>query len=352
MMPIGIERISEASVTTRQGLTGRIFGKATLNTPLGGASITAGGIIDRGGLRGGVSAEFWRFGTEEPYTFPGGTVPVPNNTRIFLSLYGSAMTTTTEFDSDGNAEHGFAGQAFEKGFALPVNPQEIEISRDAEPVSREIIGLGETIIKKAPKLRRLTLESYFPNELPDPMSNPDVPIYYPTEYDNRITSFMLNKDVLQLQIISTSEITKTVTITEFPVIITKYSRIDRGGEIGDIYYSLSLTEYRAPRVVLLEEVKIKEDEPKIEEPKKTGKRQDIKCGDFVVVNGVVDVVVPKKAVGNICVVEKTHVARNVVGRIVGWDPLTKTILEIEFTEKYGELLKNSGNAALIKEIGR
>ena len=152
--------------------------------------------------------------------------------------------------------------------ALPVNPQEITISHPANPTTYDVEGIGEIIIPRMPKLRNLTIDSFFPREaLYLPMANGNS--WHPPDwYISFFRSLQKSGQPFELTIArggdeqyiydekgEVSDIAKTEYYdTVFDAVILDFTITDKGGEPGDVYYQLSISEYRDASPQTLAEV--------------------------------------------------------------------------------------------------
>ena len=128
---------------------------------------------------------------------------------------------------------------------LPVNPEKLPVEKDNDNGEYNVLGIGPIMMPRIPKLRVVTISSYFPGrsfpgvltsggfEPPEfyiqffeSAMNDRVPILYtPTRHYEDGTPFM------------TSDV-------GFQVLVTQFTYTEKGGETGDFYYDLELTEYR------------------------------------------------------------------------------------------------------------
>lgn len=128
---------------------------------------------------------------------------------------------------------------------LPVNPEKLPVARDNANDDYNVLGIGPIMVPRIPELRVVTISSFFPgrvfpgiltpNEFKTPefyiqffesAMNDKVPILYtPVRYYENGEPFMTGD-------------------SGFQVLVTSFSTEERGGETGDFYYDLELTEYR------------------------------------------------------------------------------------------------------------
>ena len=128
---------------------------------------------------------------------------------------------------------------------LPVNPEKLPVERDNDNGYYNVLGIGPIMVPRTPKQRVVTISSFFPgrpfsgvltpNEFKTPefyiqffesAMNDKVPILYtPVRYYENGEPFMTGD-------------------SGFQVLVTQFNTEERGGETGDFYYDLTLTEYR------------------------------------------------------------------------------------------------------------
>lgn len=125
---------------------------------------------------------------------------------------------------------------------LPVNPQKFPTARDNDNKDYNVLGIGPIMMPRTPKLREVTISSFFPGrnntEYPGAL-DPDVYISY-------FQSAMDNKTVLIYTPVRSYEDGTPFGTGDvgFPVLVTSFDTEERGGEVGDFYYDLTVTEYR------------------------------------------------------------------------------------------------------------
>ena len=128
---------------------------------------------------------------------------------------------------------------------LPVNPEKLPVARDNDNSEYNVLGIGPIMIPRTPKLRVVTISSFFPGrvfsgvltsggfqppefyiQFFESAMNDKAPIIYtPVRYYENGEPFMTGD-------------------AGFEVLVTQFSTEERGGETGDFYYDLELTEYR------------------------------------------------------------------------------------------------------------
>ena len=128
---------------------------------------------------------------------------------------------------------------------LPVNPEQLPVSKDTANDEYNVLGIGPIMVPRIPKQRVVTISSFFPgrsfpgvltsngfqppefyiNFFDTAMNEKAVLIYTPVRYYEDGTPFMQGD-------------------TGFQVLVTQFTYTEKGGETGDFYYDLELTEYR------------------------------------------------------------------------------------------------------------
>ena len=128
---------------------------------------------------------------------------------------------------------------------LPVNPEKLPIAQGNANDDYNVLGIGPIMVPRIPELKKVNIESYFPGRI-DRMTLTSGRFYTPEFYIHLFRDAMKNKEVLTLQISRCYEDgTPYLTgDTGFPVLVTDFQTEERGGETGDFYYTLELTEYR------------------------------------------------------------------------------------------------------------
>lgn len=128
---------------------------------------------------------------------------------------------------------------------LPVNPEKLPVARDNANDDYNVLGIGPIMIPRIPKLKEITVSSFFPGrpfsgvltsggfqppefyiQFFESAMNDKAPILYtPVRYYENGEPFMTGDPGLE-------------------VLVTQFNTEERGGETGDFYYDLTLTEYR------------------------------------------------------------------------------------------------------------
>lgn len=127
-----------------------------------------------------------------------------------------------------------------KYIRLPVNPPEVSISSPFDIKKVNIASLGEVSIPGERELKEVTFSSFFPREY-----NPTYCEYSefpsPKEWVEQIEKWRDTRKNIRL-IISGTSVSIPVFVSSFDI------QPERAGHVGDVYYSISFTEFRAPTV--------------------------------------------------------------------------------------------------------
>lgn len=142
---------------------------------------------------------------------------------------------------------------------LPVNPQDITITYPGNPTNYDVEGIGEIIVPRIPKLATVTFDSFFPREkLYSTLVNAES-WYSPEWYVNFFRNVQKKRQPFELTISRgyddlyvydesgkyTVDRTNYFDTTVFKkAVLLDISITDKGGEPGDIYYNMTISQYR------------------------------------------------------------------------------------------------------------
>lgn len=135
---------------------------------------------------------------------------------------------------------------------LPVNPEKLPVAREMEGGSYNVLGIGPILTPRTPGLREVSISSFFPGRAYSGVLTPNE--FRPPEFYIRFFEGAMNDEapVLYTPVRYYEDGTPFFTGDEgFFVLVTQFRTEERGGETGDFYYDLTLSEYRdyAPRTV-------------------------------------------------------------------------------------------------------
>lgn len=122
-----------------------------------------------------------------------------------------------------------------KKYALPVNPESIDVKHGTVDQTADIVGVGEILIPQKPGLREISWSGFFPG-----YDEPYVSDYKsPRKMAKAFEKAWKSRTVCRL-IISRSD----GYDTNMRCVISDWTVTDKGGEPDDLYYSVTFREYR------------------------------------------------------------------------------------------------------------
>lgn len=135
---------------------------------------------------------------------------VPNGTQIYLKFGGKIK--------------------------VPVNPEEINITKPSKNETFEVLGKGEIVVPKPSALSEVSFSSFVTVDRTAPYSNGGAS---PSSFVTKMQKAMDNHTKGRL-IISRAGLLNT----NMSCIVEEFTTTDKGGEPDDIYYTIKLREYR------------------------------------------------------------------------------------------------------------
>jgi hypothetical protein len=165
---------------------------------------------------------------------------------------------------------------------LPVNPSEVTITYPANPTNYDVEGVGDVIVPRIPKLATVTFDSFFPREAVFISAANSESWYSPEWYVSFFRKLQMSRKPFELTIIRGSDVINNNSEqfgvfsehqqyfdTVFPTaVLLDLSITDKGGEPGDVYYSMTISEYRdaSPKTLAeLAEEKTNEETGEVEQ---------------------------------------------------------------------------------------
>lgn len=122
---------------------------------------------------------------------------------------------------------------------LPVNPSEIQIRREKNFETVNILNIGEVDFPNGEKVKEIAFSSFFPAEYDSSYCRyPDLPD--PQEAMNQLTAWTMGRNPVRLII--------TDTIINVLVQISAHTSTFKGGEPGDVYFDLTCRTWREVKV--------------------------------------------------------------------------------------------------------
>ena len=149
-------------------------------------------------------------------------------------------------------------------FQLPVGPAKIDTSYKTDNKHYDVLGIGEIVVPRLPKLKTWEWESLFPaydrqpfvmNQGAGNFSSADsyVKFFDLSQQKKTVLRLIINR-TFGLQMPDNSP-PPTFLPTNTTVIVEDFVLTEKGGEIGDLYYKITFCEYRqfAPRKVTFQQ---------------------------------------------------------------------------------------------------
>nr|WP_325301110.1 hypothetical protein [uncultured Oscillibacter sp.] len=171
---------------------------------------------------------------------------------------------------------------------LPQNPEKLPVARPSGNTDYNVLGLGQIMIPRTPNLKEVTISSYFPgrpfsgvltsngfeppefyiNFFQSALDDLAPILYTPVRYYENGEPFMTGE-------------------TGLMVLVSQFDTEERGGETGDFYYDLTLTEYRdyTPGTVQVTKTAQRGGLTASQEPSRALPRDQIAVGSLCQMNG-------------------------------------------------------------------
>jgi hypothetical protein len=124
-----------------------------------------------------------------------------------------------------------------KRYALPVNPEELQVTHSNTDKTAEIAGLGEVLIPQKPALREISFSSFLPGYRSDPWVHGSASARSLAKALERAW-----KGRTKCRLIISRSIDYD---TNMQCLISDLKFSDRGGEPDDLYYEVTFREYRS-----------------------------------------------------------------------------------------------------------
>lgn len=128
---------------------------------------------------------------------------------------------------------------------LPVNPEKMPVSRGTNNDEYDVLSIGPIMVPRLPSLKTIEISSFFPGR---PFTGVlTAGAFQPPEfYINFFQSAMQDRVPILYTPVRYYENGEPYMTgdTGFQVLVTQFDTEERGGETGDFYYTLGLTEYK------------------------------------------------------------------------------------------------------------
>lgn len=138
---------------------------------------------------------------------------------------------------------------------IPVNPENYSIAKDNDNSEYNVLGLGPVMVPRRPKLQTISWDSYFPGTADSGIVLTTGQFEPPKTYIDFFESAMDDRVPVRFVANRYKEDGTAIFDTNMQVLVTAFQVEEKGGQTGDFYYSLSLTEYRdySPQTVQVQQ---------------------------------------------------------------------------------------------------
>lgn len=127
---------------------------------------------------------------------------------------------------------------------LPVNPESYKISKDNDNAEYNVLGVGPIMIPRTPKLQAVSWSGLLPGRADFGAVVTAGGFQPPKLYIEFLQRAMDERARVRFVANRYMEDGTPIFDTNMEVLVTSFVTEERGGETGDFYYELGLTEYR------------------------------------------------------------------------------------------------------------
>lgn len=170
---------------------------------------------------------------------------------------------------------------------LPVNPESYQITKEHDNGTYNVLGVGPIMVPRTPKLQVVSWSGLFPGRA-DLGAVLTAGGFRPPEfYIKFIQNIMDSRAVARFVANRHMEDGSPIFDTNMEVLVTSFSTEERGGETGDFYYDIQLTQYRdySPRTVTLRQAAADQPVEASGEATRAVPPDQLVVGQEVIVNG-------------------------------------------------------------------
>lgn len=127
-----------------------------------------------------------------------------------------------------------------KKYKLPVNPEEIKRSREMQIEAYQVLGSGQVSIPAYYGLETFSFEAEFPSQRYHYINTNGN--FHDADYYEKMFR-KAQKNMMPIRFIASNEITDDISCK---VLVKNVESVEKAGEEGDKYITLTLMEYKAP----------------------------------------------------------------------------------------------------------
>lgn len=137
---------------------------------------------------------------------------------------------------------------------LPVNPESYSITKDNENGNYNVLGVGPIMIPRTPKLQTASWSGLLPGRDGLGAVLTSGAFQPPKFYIDFLQAAMDEKWIVRFVCNRYMENGDAIFDTNMEALVTRFKTEERGGETGDFYYDIALSEYRdySPKTVKLQ----------------------------------------------------------------------------------------------------
>lgn len=138
---------------------------------------------------------------------------------------------------------------------MPVNPESYAIDSDNNNSEYNVLGVGPIMIPRTPKLKTVSWSGLLPKK-PDLGAVVTGGVFQPPQfYIEFVETVMADKVPVRFVANRYMEDGTPIFDTNMEVLVTRFQSEERGGETGDFYYEIALSEYRdySPKTVAFQQ---------------------------------------------------------------------------------------------------
>ena len=170
---------------------------------------------------------------------------------------------------------------------LPVNPESYKISKDNNNSEYNVLGIGPIMVPRTPKLQTVAWSGLLPGRAGLGAVLTSGGFQPPRFYIDFIQTAMDGKAAVRFVANRYMEDGAPIFDTNMEVLITRFQTEERGGETGDFYYEIGLSEYRdySAKTVTLQQPAPAQPVQASVEPTRSIPAGQLTVGQEVTVNG-------------------------------------------------------------------
>ncbi|MBD5153102.1 MAG: hypothetical protein HDT16_11770 [Oscillibacter sp.] len=137
---------------------------------------------------------------------------------------------------------------------LPVNPESYSITKDNDNGNYNVLGVGPIMIPRTPKLQTAAWSGLLPGRADLGAVLTAGAFQPPKFYIDFLQAAMDEKWIVRFVANRYMEDGTAIFDTNMEALVTRFKSEERGGETGDFYYDIALSEYRdySPKTVKLQ----------------------------------------------------------------------------------------------------